>query len=157
MKTVTLTDYRYQAAGRVWNIPRVRLLVLPDGSQAVSEAEIQRIQLAIGNEICGSDGPLTIEELDFLCDATDTSLAEVARLLDLHKSTLSKWRATGQISKAIYSVHLKKLFWFKLFGEHLGGDPVPVQLLADEQGFLRYAHERAIHEKLADSIELLAA
>ena len=137
MKSVTLTDYRYQAAGRVWGIPSVRLLVLPDGSQAVSEAEIHRIQRAIGNEICGSDGPLTIDELDFLCDATDTSLVEVARVLDLHKSTLSKWRAAGQISKAIYSVHLKKLFWFKLFGEQLGAVAVPLQLLAEVKEFLR--------------------
>lgn len=157
MKTISVTDYRYQAAGRVWNVPSVRFIVLPDGSRAISEAEIQRIQTAIANEICGSDTPLTIDELEFLCDATDTSLVEVARLLDLHKSTLSKWRASGQIPKAIYSIHLKKLFWFKLFGEHLGADPVPVRHVADEQEFLRYAHERAIHEKLADSVELLAA
>ena len=157
MKTVTVSDYRYQAAGRAWNVPRVRLTVLPDGSQAISEAEIQRIQAAIGNEICGTDAPLTIDELEFLCDATDTSLVEVARLLDLHKSTLSKWRSSGQIPKAIYSIHLKKLFWFKLFGDHLGDDPVPLQHIADEQQFLRYAHERAIHEKLADAVELLAA
>lgn len=157
MKTVSMPNYRFEAAGRAWNVPVLHLVVLPDGSQAISEMEIRRVHAAIANEICGSETPLTIEELDFLCDVTETPLSEVARLLDLHKSTLSKWRSTQHISKAIYSDRLKKLFWFKLFGEQLRGERVPLHQFEDEQQFLRFAHERAIRQKLADPVELLAA
>ena len=157
MRIIEVADYRYQAAGREWSVPSLTLTVLPDGSEAITEAEIQRIHTAIGNEICGSEEPLTIEELDFLCDLTGTSLTEVAHELDLHKSTLSKWRASGQIPRSLYSTHLKKLFWFKLFGDRLCGEPVPLSRLRDEHEFLRYAHDRARHEKLADHVEVLAA
>ena len=84
MKTIIVTDYRYQAAGRAWNVPRLLLTVLPDGSHAISERR-----------------------------------SSASNWLSA-KSTLSKWRASGHIPKALYSIHLKKLFWFKLFGDHLG-------------------------------------
>jgi len=157
METRNARNYRYAAAGREWLIPSLQLVRLPDGSEAITEAEILRIHTAIANEICGDSAPLTIDELEFLCDITLTPLNEVAKQLRLHKSTLSKWRAAGQISKPIYSTQLKKLFWFKLFGDRLAKKLVPLQTLEDDRQLLRYVHKQAIEEHLTEPIERAAA
>jgi len=157
MQATNIPNYRYVAAGQVWLIPSLQLVRLPDGSEAITEAEIQRIHTAIANEICGDPAPLTIDELEFLCDITLTPLNEVAKQLGLHKSTLSKWRAAGQISKPIYSTQLKKVFWFKLFGDRLAEKLVPLQTLEDDRQLLRYVHNQAIEECLAEPIERAAA
>lgn len=157
MKTHIIRDYPFEAAGRTWSVPRLELLELPDGSRALSQAEITRVHAAIANEICGSSSSLTIDELDFLCDITETPVAAVAESLGLHRSTLSKWRAAGEISKTLYTLHLKRWFWFMIFGDQLREQSISFDHLRDEQEFLRYAHERAIHERLADPVELLAA
>ena len=57
--------------------------------------EIQRIHRAIANEICGHEATLTMDELEFLCDLTATSLSDVASALKVHRSAVSatpEWR-----------------------------------------------------------------
>lgn len=100
-KIRTKRNYPYQAAGRTWTVPELRLTSLPDGSAAISEEEIQRIHRAIANEICGDEARLTMAELEFLCDATETSFSDVASTLQLHRSTVTRWRKTGEVPKGV--------------------------------------------------------
>ena len=98
MKTKTKKNYPYQAAGRTWTVPELRLISLPDGTAAISEEEIYRIHRAIANEICGSDTTLSMDELEFLCDLTDKSFSDVADCLQIHRqhghSMAEIWRST---------------------------------------------------------------
>ena len=83
VKTIFEKNYPYQAAGRIWGVPELRLTTLPDGTVAILEEEINRIHRAIANEICGSPENLTIDELEFLCDITLTSFTDVADYLGM--------------------------------------------------------------------------
>lgn len=152
MNNVVIPDYDYHAAGRVWRLPSLTLTVLPDGERAISQVEIDRIHTAIANELCGAPGSMTFEELEFLCDVTMTPFNQVAELLGLHKSTLSRWRQAGAVPREVYSNFLRKHFWFKLFGDHLRGNRIRLDTVVDDEAFLRYAHDEAIREQLAEPI-----
>jgi hypothetical protein len=157
MKTTIEKNYPYQAAGRLWAVPQLRLTILPDGTVALLEEEVERIHRAIANEICGNTEALTVAELEFLCDLTLTSWAQVAEFLGVHRSTLSKWRQTGVVPRAVISLALKKWFWFKLFGEELGSRTVKLSCLSSEGAFLSYARQEAIERAVAEPIEKLRA
>jgi hypothetical protein len=58
MKTAVKKSYPYQAAGQTWSVPELRLVSLPDGTIAISEAEIHQLHQAIANEMCGGFGTL---------------------------------------------------------------------------------------------------
>lgn len=152
-----LRDYGYEAAGHVWRVPRVRLVLLPDGSTGISEAEIERIHRAIANELCGDEGNLSFVELEFLCDVTSTSLSEVATVLGLHKSTVSKWRETSVLPGDVTSNALKRFFWHKLFGADLATTQIPIEATASDRSLLHYMHDRAIRAKLAAPVVRVAA
>lgn len=157
MKTTIEKNYPYQAAGRLWLVPQLRLTILPDGTVALLEEEVERIHRAIANEICGNTEALTVAELEFLCDLTLTSWAQVAEFLGVHRSTLSKWRQTGVVPRAVISLALKRWFWFKLFGEELGSRTVKLSCLSSEGAFLSYARQEAIERAVAEPIEKLRA
>ena len=157
MKTLIKRKYPYQAAGRTWVIPKFHLSELPDGTIAILESEINRIHYAIANEICGNKEGLTKEELEFLCDITQTSFSEIADYLGIHRSTLTKWRTTGQIPKNVMGLVLKKWFWFKLFGQKLGQRKIPIAQLRDEVRFLSFAKAEAIEKNLAEHVEIMQA
>jgi hypothetical protein len=95
---------------------------------------------------------MTFEELEFLCDVTMTPFNQVADLLGLHKSTLSRWRQAGSVPREVYSNFLRKHFWFKLFGDHLRSRRIQLATVADDQAFLRFAHDEAIREHLVEPI-----
>lgn len=156
MKYVELSDYEFHAAGRVWRVPSLKLTVMPDGTRGISQVEIDRVHTAIANEICGASGPMTFDELEFLCEVTSSPFTEVADLLGLHKSTLSRWRQTGSVPKRVYGYFLRKHFWFRLFGEQLGTRRIDLGTVANEEEFLRFAHDEAIRKHLADPVALAA-
>lgn len=91
----------HQTAGRTWAVRELRLVRMPDKTVVILEEEIDRIHRAIANEICGSPDTLSIDELEFLCDVTDTSFAEVADYLGIHKSTVTRWRKAGEVPKVV--------------------------------------------------------
>ena len=153
-KTKVKRNYPYQAAGRTWAVPTLRLTSLPDGSAAISEDEIERIHRAIANEVCGDPGNLTMPELEFLCDVTDTSFADVAGVLRIHRSTVTRWRQGGEVPGSVMSLVLKKWFWFQLFGSSLGKEPVPVDCAVDEAKLLSFLKRETIDRELADPIAL---
>ena len=157
MKTLTKKNYPYQAAGRTWAVRELRLVTMPDKTVAILEDEIDRIHRAIANEICGSPDPLSMDELEFLCDITATSFAEVANYLGIHRSTVTRWRKAGEVPKSVMSVVLKKWFWFKLFGQEVGDRSVPLGHIVDEGAFLSFARQEAIDKHLAEQIERMRA
>ena len=151
-RTKVTRNYPYQAAGRTWTIPELRLTCLPDGSAAISEAEIQRIHRAIANEICGHETTLTMDELEFLCDLTEKSLSDVASALKIHRSTVTRWKKSGEVPGSVMSLVLKKWFWYLLFGKSLENKVVPLDYAVDEAKFLPFLRQETIDERLADPV-----
>lgn len=157
MKTKLLKDYKYPAAGHLWLVPEIRVTIFDDGEEAIAIPEFERIHRAVANEICGAPEPLTFEELEFLCDITDTSLAEAARIVGVHRSTVTKWRDAEAVSRGIYSAALKRFFWFKIFGEDVRWESIPIDAVASDPVLLRYLHDRASKSKLTDELRKVAA
>ena len=152
LKTKTKKNYLYQAAGRTWTVPELQLSSLPDGSAAISEEEIQRIHRAIANEICGGEATLTMAELEFLCDVTETTFSDVARALKIHRSTVTRWRKAGEVPRSVMSLVLKKWFWNLLFGKSLENEAVPLDCAVDDTKFLSFVRRETIDKHLADPI-----
>ena len=156
MAKLTEKNYKFHAAGRTWVVPTLRLTEMPDGSVAITEDEIDRIHRDIANEICGSPENLSKEELEFLCDVTETLFSEVADYLGVHKSTLTKWRKT-EVPKNALNLLLKRWFWFRLFGEELAQDTIKIEQLENERTFLDYARREAIGKRLVEPIKRMTA
>ena len=151
-QTIIERDYPYHCAGRVWSVPELHLTKLPDGTVALSREEIGRIHRAVANEICGSAALLTPEEFEFLTDVTVTPYNEVARVVGISPSTLSKWLERGGQMPRLRSSFLKRWFWFHIFGDELSGTPVALERLRDEGDFLRFVHDEAIARELASVV-----
>ncbi|MDE2744333.1 MAG: helix-turn-helix domain-containing protein [Gemmatimonadota bacterium] len=152
MKTKIKKNYPYYAAGRTWSVPELRLVSLPDGTAAISEEEIHRIHRAIANEICGNNISLSMEELEFLCDVTGTTFSDVADWLQIHRSTVTRWRKSGEVPKSVMSLVLKKWFWYLLFGESLHDETIPLNCAVNETRFLSFAKQETIDKHLADPV-----
>lgn len=155
MKTSTIVerDYSYLAAGKVWTVPELRLVRLPDGTIAVSADEIQRVSRAIANEICGAAEPLTAEELEFLCGTCAVSYSEVGDAVGVHRSALTRWRKASSTVRATTSQALKKWFWFQLFGSDLGDGTIPLSAARDDAALLRVAHDRALQSNTVSLVQ----
>ena len=153
MKTKTERNYPYSAAGRVWILPTYTLSVRPDGTLVVLMSELDRVHRAIGNEICGSPDNLTVDELDFLCDVTATTYTELAAILDMNRSSLSRWKKPGVVPSRATSNLLKRWFWMKLFGADLKEAEVPLPLLDRDAQLLEYLHQRALDDGVAGPVE----
>ena len=152
-KTKVKKNYPYQAAGRTWRVPELRLASLPDGSAAISEEEIERIHRAIANEICGGDTNLSMDELEFLCDVTDRTFVDVADALQIHRSTVTRWRKAGEVPKNVMSLALKKWFWNLLFGKSLEHEAVSIDCAVNETRLLSFLRQETIDKHLADPVE----
>ncbi len=152
-KTLIERDYPYHCAGRVWTIPELNLTELPDGTVALSRKEIGRIHRAVANEVCGSAALLTPEEFEFLTDVTVTAYSEVARVIGVSPSTLSKWLERGGRMPKLRSSFLKRWFWFRIFGDELSDTPVALARLRDDHDFLRFVHDEAIAKELAAEVK----
>ena len=157
LETFIEKDYRYHAAGKVWVVTEIQWTRLPDGAVGLDQDESHRIHKAIANALCGSSRPLTFEEFEFLADVTGVSFTEVATHLDIHKSTISRWRRVDGPFSRLYSLALKRLFWFKLFARPLLHEKVTLEQVQDERELLHLASQRAIDCGLADSIHALEA
>ena len=147
-KKIHKRDQPFHAAGRLWTVPGMTLSVLPDGTAALSQEELDRIHRAIANAICGDARCLSASELDFLCDVTETAYSDVAGHLELDRGAVSRWRNGGRPVPRAHSLLLKEWFWFKLFGAQLGDEDVPLQLATDEASLLDHAMREAIAKKL---------
>lgn len=156
-KIRTIGDYLYRAAGSSWVVPELRLTVFEDGNEGISQAEIERVHRAIANEICGDAGRMTFEELEFLCDVSDASLSDVARALEVHRSTVTRWRAANSVPPGMSSMAAKRFFWFRIFGDSVRGRSIPLEMAGSDRRFLQFVHDQARRDHLADPISRVAA
>lgn len=118
-ESVVQRNYLYHTAGRIWIIPKVEMFRNPDGTLGISFEEIDRIQKAVANEICGNAKFLSGVEFEFLCDATSTKFVEVAEKFSISKGNVSHWTHSKSPISFERSVILKRWFWSKLFGEKI--------------------------------------
>jgi len=145
-------DQPFHAAGRVWIIPEIHFTTLPDGSTGVDGDEIDRIHTAILNEICGDQAPLTPDELDFILDATGGSLTELAQLLRMDKSSVSRWRSGSRSVPSPASWLIKRWAWYRTFGIEMGARRASLGRFETDAGFLTYARHQAIKHGLTVAI-----
>ena len=146
------SDQQFHAAGRLWVVPEIRFAVLPDGATGISAAEINRIHRAVLNEICGESAPLSPRELDFLLDVTGASLTELAQLLRMDKSSISRWRHGSRAIPSPASWLIKRWAWYRTFGADMAARRVAIARFETDIGFLAYARHQAIKHGLTFSI-----
>ena len=157
MKKRVHKNYPIHAGGHIWLVDSVTLVELPDGSHGLSQAELIRVHRAIANAICAGADALTFEELDFLCDVTDTTYSKVADHLDLNKSTVTTWRKRGSLPSRVVSNALRRWFWFGLFGSELKAERLALSSFRDDHAFLETATQRAIRSHVTAHVELKQA
>lgn len=150
-------DYRYHAAGRIWLVPKLHLIRLPDNSLGLPQTEIDRVQRAIANELCGAETPMTGEEFEFLCDVVAVPYALVAEALQLDPSTLSRWRDSGRPMADVRSLVLERWFWFRMFGDRLSAQTVPLGAVENDIEFLHFVRDAAIQDNLEDQVHKAVA
>lgn len=110
-------NYKMQAAGQLWEIPEVHFEKAPDGKLWLSSGEIRKINAAIANSICATEDILNWEQFDFLCQITAMRYRDIADMLKLDKSTISRWK-TAKMDFATSFV-LKQFFWSVIFEDKL--------------------------------------
>lgn len=140
-----IKSYPYMTAGKTWFISNVALKKAPDGSVVIPGREIIRMQRFVANEIVGQAVALSADELQFLCDITDTKYNAVAEFLGVSKSNISLWKKIGNAVPFNESVRLKKWFWQKVFSQDVEkniGDLIPMPLVFDEGKLLAFLRER---------------
>jgi hypothetical protein len=150
MKSIVVRDHPVHVAGREWIVPEVRLSELPGGQRGLSEVEIDRIHLAIANQLCGSPDPLSAEEFEFLCDTADVPIRRVAEALRLDRSTFTKWIGSGRPMRPERSWLVKRWFLDRLFGDQAGR--VPARIASDHTAFLQWFRERVVRRGLAIAV-----
>ena len=138
-------NYKIHAAGELWSIPEVSFVRNSTGELALTKEEIYKINGSIGNYICSQSSELTWEQFDFLCKVTSTRYTQIADMLKIDKSTVSKWR-NGNLDY-LASYVLKQYFWQIIFSDFLKGSRSHV---IDDQ--LKNMGEKAIKEKWAKAI-----
>jgi len=148
----TESHQQFHAAGRLWVIPEIRFTVLPDGSTGIDGDELDRIHTAILNEICGEPGPLAPAELDFILDVAQASLTELAQLLRMDKSSISRWRSGSRTIPSPPSWLIKRWAWYRTFGADLAARRVNLGRFKTDVGFLSYARRQAIKQGLTSPV-----
>ena len=152
MRSITESNYPFQAAGRVWVVPELRLQSLPDGSTGVSMQEFGRIHRAIANQICGSPGPLSAAEFEFLCDLVDVPYAQIAAMVGLDRSALTKWMGAGKPMRVDRSNLLKQWFMLRIFEHAVGRSRLPLSQLAEQGPLLERLREVVLRRGAASPI-----
>jgi len=157
MKATHEERYQVHAAGHLWAVASVELTELPDGTVAIDQSTLEAIHRAIANAVCGGEEKLTSDELEFLCDVAGARYVDVARYLDMDKSTVTTWRRKGGVPSRVVSMALKKWFWFRLFGESMGDVRLSLSDVRDDATFLRDASRRAVRSEVTFDVELKQA
>jgi hypothetical protein len=142
-KTITKKKYEMQIAGRLWEIPEITF-VERNGRTFLNQKEIKKWNDAVANVICSEDIPLSPEEFKFLVNIADKKYAEVAALLKIDPSTITKWLQKDDDLSFANSFLLKMWFWTELFE---GNNPKTVKDL------LSASPDRAVSKDLVEVIK----
>lgn len=142
-KTIVKKKYEMQIAGRLWEIPKITF-VERKGRTFLDQKEIKKWNDAVANAICSEDSALTIEEFKFLVNVADRKYSEVAEMLRIDASTITKWIKKDDDLSYAYSVVLRLWFWAELF------EPGRTEALSD---ILLGNGEQAIAEKKVSPIK----
>ena len=153
LSTFIETQCQYHAAARLWVIPQIEYTQLPDGTSGISAAEINKLNRAIANHLCGEAEALTSPELDFLCDVAGSTLSQLASMLRMDKSAISRWRSGNRGIPHSASWILKRWFWYRLFGEESKESKVSLHRLETDISFLSFARERAVESQLTYAVQ----
>jgi DNA-binding transcriptional regulator YiaG len=152
LRTYIARDHAYAAAGHVWVVPSVRLSDLPDGTAGLSHEEAGRINRGIVHAICTDSKDLTLDELEFLLDASGATSTELAEHLGIHKSALSKWRSRRSVPAGLLSTALKRFFWFRVFALQIADLQAPLATMASDAALLEYVRSHTAPPDLGASV-----
>lgn len=133
MEPLIVSNFEFPAAGRTWIVPDYRLTRLRDGSLGVPRSEFRRVHLAIAVAICGAPGPMSAKEFEFLSDIADVPYAQVAEMVGLDRSAITKWmERENRPMRVDRSNLLKQWFLVTLFAEAIRQHAVPKEALAQD-------------------------
>lgn len=105
-------NYKIMIAGRERIIPYIILVKSRfDGGFNIQDNEFRRISFIVSKEICFSKEVLNLEELEFLRNTFKLNQYEVAEVLGVTNSALSKWK----ISKKENGLNITESFLLKNF------------------------------------------
>lgn len=147
METTVLNNHPLRTAGHNWIVPEYPVTRLPDGTLAVASTVLRRAHRSIANAICGRPGAMTPEEFSFLCDLADVSYAAVAQVVDVDRSTITKWIERGKPWGASRSNLVKRWFYAGLFESELRNLQIPGALAADDGAILRLIHDAVLRSR----------
>jgi len=145
-------DHPFLAAGRLWTVPSITLSRMPDGAVSIGIPEIRRIHRAIANAICAQPDSLSPDELEFLCDVTDTSVSELADSLGVAKSTVSRWRSGSRSIPPPVRGLLQRSFWLRIFADDVEAWRLPSSWIQTDARFLALATRKAIDSQITFEI-----
>ena len=117
LKTETVQNYKMLIAGRERILPEVVFTISPfdDKEKGISAEEYKRIYAIISKDILAKlETPLKYEELEVLRKHFQVTQAEVAKVLGVDESTVSKWRKAHGDMDLGYAQLLKKFFADKM-------------------------------------------
>jgi hypothetical protein len=151
MEKIKYMNHPIPMIGRVWVFPEVTYVKDPEGELGISMAELQKLQHAVANAICGEHSQLSCEEFDFLMDLSESTVKEISTLLICHSSNIGRWRNKDHVPP-LESIVLKEYFWVKLFGDLVD---YPKSIFGKER--LRLMSKAAVEKRAAISVSKKAA
>lgn len=122
LKTVTEKNYKMFVAGRERILPEVVFTVgaFDEDDKGISAAEYKRIYAVLSKDILAKlEAPLLYEELELLRKHFNVTQAEVAKVLGVDESTVSKWRKQQGAMEMGNGRLLKEFFIDKLYKSSL--------------------------------------
>ena len=114
-KTKTKKNYPYHAAGRVWTIKEIEISTQEDGTQSISQIELEKIHRDISFLLCTSNEILTGIQLDFLCLFTRVRNVQLAKNIERSEASISQWRKGNTKIDLGFSLVLKLYFFSLIF------------------------------------------
>ena len=153
-KNFTEHDHPFLAASQLWVVPSITLTRMPDGKVSISVSEVRRIHRAVANAICAQADSPSPDELEFLCDITDTTLSDLSESLGVAKSTVSRWRSGSRSIPPPVRGLLLRTFWLSLFESDISDWQWPSAWLQSDSTFLAMATRKAVDSGLTFQIKV---
>lgn len=82
---------QHTIAGRVWDIPSLPIIRLPDGSETLRVEDMDPIYKAVAVALCEEPTALTADALEFLCDLAGLRHIRLAEIAGVDRSAVTAW------------------------------------------------------------------